>query len=132
MRETIKRRPLKDVRHDQPKKVAKRAEKVSRRLIIDELCSKILITQKRSVNGRIPLGYVAGLVEEVASVYPWITCDIAMNHYRSLAKVRPPTPPAPPLIKQNINISHALSTTDTETHTKVDELLERRMKRRGV
>ena len=41
-----------------------------------------------------------------------------MNHYRLLAKVRPPTPPAPPPIEQNINISHALSTTDTETRAK--------------
>ena len=118
MRVTNKRRLPEDIRRDQLKKVAIRAEKAGRRLILDELCSKIVITQRRSVNGRIPYGYVAGLVKEAAQVYPWITRDVAMNHYRVLAKVRPPTPPAPPPIEQNINISHALSTTDTETRAK--------------
>ena len=118
MRVTNKRRPPEDIRRDQLKKVAKRAEKSGRRLILDELCSKILITQTRSVNGKIPYGYIAGLLKEAAPVYPWITHDVAMNHYRSLAKVRPPTPPAPPPIEQNINISHALSITDIETRAK--------------
>jgi len=112
MRATTKRRPPEDIRRDQLRKVAKRAEKAVRRQTIDELCSKIVITQKRSVSGQISYGYVAGLVKETAPVFSWMTRDVAMNHFCSLVKVIP-TPPALAPIKQNINISHANSATDT-------------------
>ena len=79
MRVTNKRRPPEDIRRDQLKKVAKRAEKAGRRQILDELCSKIVSTQKRSLNGQIPYGFVAELVNESAPLFPCITHDLTMN-----------------------------------------------------
>ena len=60
------RRPPKDIRRDQLRKVAKRAGKAAQKQVLDKLCSKIVNTRKRSGNGRIPYGLVSTLVGETS------------------------------------------------------------------
>ena len=67
---TNKRRPPEDIQRGRLAKVAKRAAKAAKKLVFDELCSKIVIDQMRLENEIISYGLVSKLVQETTPVYP--------------------------------------------------------------
>ena len=47
--------------------------------VLDQLCEKILAAKKTN-NDKVPYGYLAKIVSESCSLFPWLNRDLLNNH----------------------------------------------------